>query len=171
MTPAPGSRVRGTRYTVRQQLFTIHQNFEVSDAAGAKIMSAHGNGLRVMDNIELHDAAGKPVLEVKERPGVRPHVNVESNGKKILSIGERRVGLKDRFVIDTPLPAKFEIVGNVWSTRYTIIINGDAAAQVMMEPGLMKADTYDVVIGEGRAPRILFGLILAVDMLTHKGKR
>ena len=163
--------MRGTVYTVRQRLFTIHQNFEVFDATGAEIMSAHGNGLRVMDKIDLHDASGTPVLQIRERPGVRPHVDIESNGKKLLSIGERRVGLKDRFVIDTPMPAKFDVVGNVWSTRYTITINGDPAAQVMTEPGLVKADTYDVVIAEGKAPRILFGLVLAIDVLTHKGKR
>ncbi|VAV90314.1 hypothetical protein MNBD_ACTINO01-1703 [hydrothermal vent metagenome] len=99
------------------------------------------------------------------------HVDVESNGKTLLGIDERRVGLKDRFVIDTPLPAKFDVVGNVWSTRYTITINGDPAAQVMMEPGLVKADTYDVLIAEGKGPRIIFGLIIAIDILTHKGKR
>ena len=161
----------GTRYVVRQQLYTVHQNFEVLDPTGTKIMSAHGNGLRVMDNIELRDAKGNPVLEVRERPGVRPHVDVVSNGKKILSVGERRVGLRDHFVIDTPLPATFDIVGNAWSTSYSITINGEPAAQIMMEPGLAKADTYHVVIGKGRAPRILFGLILGVDILTHQGKR
>ena len=167
----PGSQLSGTRYVVRQQLYTVHQNFEVFDGSCAKIMSAHGNGLRVMDKIELRDASDKAVLEIRERPGVRPHVDVVSNGKKILSIGERRVGLRDHFVIDTPLPAKFEIEGNAWSTRYAITINGDVAAQIMMEPGLVKADTYNVVIGEGRVPRILFGMILATDILTHKGKR
>ncbi len=163
--------MRGTMYKVRQQLFTIHQNFEVFDATGTKTMSAHGNGLRVMDKIDLCDEQGTPVLEIRQRPGVRPHVDVKSNGKTLLSIGERRVGLKDRFVIETPLPAKFEIDGNVWSTRYTITINSELAAQVMMEPGLVKADTYDVLIAEGKAPRILFGLIIAIDILTHKGKR
>ncbi|MCL1599360.1 MAG: LURP-one-related family protein [Actinomycetia bacterium] len=166
-----GTGSPGTLYTVRQQLFTIHQDFEVHDASGARIMSAHGNGLRVMDKIDLCDAQGTPVLQIRERPGVRPHVDVESNGKKLISIGERRVGLKDRFVIETPMPAKFDIVGNVWSTRYTITINGETAAQVMMEPGLVKADTYDVLVAEGKAPRILFGIIIAVDILTHKGKR
>lgn len=163
--------LRGTRFTVRQQLYTIHQNFEVFDAGGTNIMTAHGNGLRVMDKIELRDADGKAVLELRQRAGRRPHVDVVSNGKKLLSIGERRVGLRDHFVIDTALPAKFEITGNAWSTNYQIAINGDAAAHVWMEPGLVKADTYHVVIGEGRAPRILFGLILATDILTHKGKR
>jgi len=37
--------------------------------------------------------------------------------------------------------------------------------------GRFNADTYDVMIGEERRPRILFDLILAVDILTHKGKR
>jgi len=165
------SQLSGSRYSVRQQLYTIHQNFEVFDAGGTKIMSAHGNGLRVMDKIELRDAAGEAVLELRERPGRRPHVDVVSNGKKLLSIGERRVGLRDHFVIDTPLPARFEISGNAWSTNYQVAINGDVAAHVWMEPGLVKADTYHVIIGEGRAPRILFGLILATDILTHKGKR
>jgi hypothetical protein len=34
------------------------------------------------------------------------------------------------------MPANFEIVGNAWSTRYSITINGSTAAQVMLEPGL-----------------------------------
>lgn len=165
------SRLNGTRYVVRQQLYTVHQNFEVLDSTGANVMSAHGNGLRVMDNIEVRDALGNAVLELKERPGARPHVDIVSNGKKIVSVNQRRVGIRDRFVIDTPLPAKFDIVGNAWSTNYTITINGQPAAQVMMEPGLTKADTYHVVIGKGRGPRILFGLILAIDILAHKGKR
>ena len=119
-------------------------------------MSAHGNGSRVMDKIELHDATGNPVLEVREQPGVRPYVDVVSNGKRVPNIGKRRVGLRDHFVIDTPLPSKFDIVGNAWRTSYSITINGDPAAQIMMEPGLAKADAYHVVIGKGRAPRILF---------------
>jgi len=165
------AQLSGSRYVVRQQLYTVHQNFEVHDASGSTIFSAHGNALRVMDKLDLKDASGDPVLEIRQRPGARPKVEVVSNGKKILSIGERRVGLRDHFVIDTPLPAKFDIVGNAWSTRYTITINGDPAAQVMMEAGLAKADTYHVVVGKGRGPRILFGLILAIDILTHKGKR
>jgi len=165
------SQLSGTSYTVRQQLYTIHQNFEVFDAGGTRIMSAHGNGLRVMDKIELRDESGDVLLELRERPGKRPHVDVVSKGKKLLSIGERRVGIRDHFVIDTPLPATFDITGNAWSTNYQIAINGDVAAQVWMEPGLVKADTYHVTIGDGRAPRILFGLILATDVLAHKGKR
>lgn len=164
-------QLRGERFVVRQQLFTVRKNFDVTDARGALAMSAKGSGLRVMDKIELLDQTGKPVLEVKQRPGARPHVDVLSNGKKLVSIGERRVGVKDRFVIDTPLPTKFDVVGNVWSTRYTITIDGKPAAQVMMEPGLVKADTYDVIIAEGIQPRIPFGLILAIDILTHQGKR
>ena len=162
----------GSRYKVRQQLYTIHENFTVFDTAGTVVMSAHGSGLRVMDKIELRDAADKPVLEVRQRPGARPKVQVRSpKGKTLLTIGERRVGLRDHFVIDTPMPAAFDIVGNAWSTNYTITIEGEPVAQVMMEPGLVKADTYDVVIGEGRKPRILIGLILAIDILTHQGKR
>jgi hypothetical protein len=52
-------------------------------------MSAHGNGLRVTDKIELADAAGKPVLELREHPGKRPKVIVMSKGRKLLSVGER----------------------------------------------------------------------------------
>lgn len=170
MSP-PSQQLRGTRYVVRQQLYTIHKNFEVCDETGTQVMSAQGSGLRIMDKIELLDAAGNTVLEINQRPGARPHVEVASHGKTLLSIGERRVGVKDRFVIDTPLPATFDIVGNVWSTRYAITINGETAAQVMMEPGLVKADTYDVIVAEGKKPRILFGLILAIDILTHQGKR
>lgn len=171
MNQSSHAQLSGTRYVVRQQLYTVHQNFEVLDSAGSKIMSAHGNALRVMDKIELRDASDKAVLEIRQRPGARPKVEILSKGKKLLSVGERRVGLRDHFVIDTPLPAKFDIVGNAWSTSYTITINGDSAAQVMMEPGLAKADTYHVVVGHGRGPRILFGLILGIDILTHKGKR
>lgn len=166
-----GTQLTGAQYVVRQQLYTVHQNFEVFDASGTKIMSAHGNGLRVMDKIEMKDASGKVLLELRERPGKRPKVNVMSKGKKLLSVGERRVGIRDHFVIDTPLPAKFEIVGNAWSTAYTITIDGDPAAQIMMEPGLAKADSYRVIVASGKAPRILFGVVLAVDILAHKGKR
>jgi uncharacterized protein YxjI len=113
-----GTQLSGARYVVRQQLYTVHQNFEVFDASGTKIMSAHGNGLRVMDRIEMKDASGKVLLELRERAGKRPKVNVMSKGKKLLSVGERRVGIRDHFVIDTPLPAKFEIVGNAWKGRF-----------------------------------------------------
>jgi uncharacterized protein YxjI len=163
--------MNGTRYVVRQQLYTVHQNFEVFDDSGDKIMSAHGNGLRLMDKLELTDASGKAVLELRERRGKRPHVDVVSKGKKLLSLGERRVGIRDHFVIDTPLPAKFEIVGNAWSTAYSITIDGETAAEIRMEPGLAKADSYRVIVAPGKAPRILFGIILAVDILAHKGKR
>ena len=171
MSGSTGSQLSGARYVVRQQLYTVHQNFEVFDASGTKIMTAHGNGLRVMDKIELKDASGKPVLELRERPGKRPRVKVMSKGKKLLTVSERRVGIRDHFVIDTPLPAQFEIVGNAWSTAYSITIDGEPAAQIMMEPGLTKADSYRVVVASGKAPRILFGVILAVDILAHKGKR
>jgi uncharacterized protein YxjI len=110
------------------------------------------------------------VLELRERPGKRPKVIVMSEGKKLPSVGERGVGLRDHFVIDTPLRAKFEIVGNAWSTAYSIMIDGVQAAQVMMEPGLAKADSCRVIIAKGKAPRILFGIILTVDILTHEGK-
>jgi hypothetical protein len=62
---------------------------EVCNASGGKVMSARGNGLRVTDKIELADAAGKPVLELREHPGKRPKVIVMSKGRKLLSVGER----------------------------------------------------------------------------------
>lgn len=171
MSQAGQRRLSGTGYVVRQQLYTIHENFEVFDAGGSLVMSAHGNGLRVMEKIDLHEAATGGVLELRQRAGVRSKVEVKARGKKLFTIGERRVGIRDHFVIDTPLPAKFEIVGNPWSTSYVITIDGEPAAQVMMEPGLVKADTYNVIIGEGRKPGILIGLVLAVDILAHQGKR
>ena len=101
----------------------------------------------------------------------RPNVIVTRNGKKLLSVGERGVGLRYLFVVDTLLGAKFEIVGNAWRTAYSIMIDGIQAAQVMMEPGLANADSYRAIIANGKAPRILFGIILAVDVLAHKGMR
>lgn len=95
-------------------------------------MSAHGNGLRVVDKLELRDASGKSVLEVNQRPGVRPKVDVASHGRPCSASGNVASGS----VIEAPMPANFEIVGNAWSTRYSITINGSTAAQVMLEPGL-----------------------------------
>ena len=88
MAGRSGSKLSGATYVLRRQLYTVHQNFEACDASGGKVMSAHGNGLRVMDKIELADATGEPVLELRERPGEHPKVIVMSKGKKLLSVGE-----------------------------------------------------------------------------------
>jgi uncharacterized protein YxjI len=168
----PGGSVGfGTRYIVRQQLYTNHRDFTVFDAAGVTVLSAHGNGHGTMENIELRDGAGTAVLEVTPRPGAHPTVEVRSNRTTLLSVGERRVGLGDHFVIDTPLRATFDIVGDAWSTSYTITIDGGPVADVTIRPGLAQADTYSVIIAEGETTHILFGLTLAIDILTHHTKR
>ena len=101
-----------------------------------------------MDRIELAEAVGKPVVELKERPGKRPRVIVVRKGKKLLSVGEGGVGLRGQFGIDAPLREKFEIVGNALSTAYLIMIDGVQMDQVMMNPGLAKADSCRVIIAK-----------------------
>ena len=170
MSPIGQRRLAGTRYIFRQQLYTIFENFEVFDATGSTVISAHGNGRLGMEDIELLDGSGTPVLEVKHCPGVPSRVDVTKDGTRLLSIGERRIGLRDHCVIDTPMPATFDIVGDVQSTSYTITIDGQPVAEVVMKAGLAEDDTYSVTIVEGREFRILLALILAIDILTHQDK-
>lgn len=161
----------GTRYIVRQQLYTNHHDFTVFDATGTTVWSAHGNDHGTTESIELRDAAGTAVLEVTRSSGGPPTVEIRSNGGTVLSIEQSRVGLSDHFVIDTRLPATFDIVSNASGPSYTITIDNTPVADVLMKPGLAEADTYSVIIAEGDKPHILFGLILAIDILTHHTKR
>ena len=72
---------------------------------------------------------------------------------------------------DDDLAVYFNTTKLTKTTDYTVTINGQPAAQVYLEPGLAKSDTYNVIIGTGKQPRILIGIVIAVDMLAHQGKR
>ncbi len=60
----------GMRYLVRERLFSITDDFWVTDEQGSKVFLVDGKALRLRETFELKDASGDTLATIRKR---RPH--------------------------------------------------------------------------------------------------
>ena len=90
------------RYTMRQRLVSIGEDFEVADERGNPVFRVDGKVMRLRDTFVLEDLQGREVATIREKKlALRESMSILHAGTTIATVRKARFTLfRNKFTID-----------------------------------------------------------------------
>jgi uncharacterized protein YxjI len=118
----PEQRI-GTRFVMRQKMFSFGDDFTVTDEQGRKVFSVDGKMFRLRDTLLFKDAEGREIYKIQEKLlRVRDSMDVKRDGEVVAHVHQALyTPLRDRFQIDLAGGGKLLAKGNFLYHEYRIL--------------------------------------------------
>jgi uncharacterized protein YxjI len=117
------------RYQVREKIFSIGDDFWVTDEQGNEVFLVDGKALRLKETFELKDRSGAVVATVRKRLlALRDSMDIERDGTVIATVKKALISpLHHRSVVELPGGEELEAVGNILDKEFEIRSRGSPA--------------------------------------------
>jgi uncharacterized protein YxjI len=159
----------GSRYQLRQRLFSIGDDYWIDDEQGEHAFRVNGKALRVRQTFVLEDRQGNEVAKIQERKlSIRDKMAIERGGDSIATVHKALVGIRDRYSIDLANGGEMRAKGNFVDHEYEIERDGEAIARVSKRWFRIR-DTYGVEIQRGEDDALVLAIAVCVDTLSNPG--
>ena len=156
------------RYLVRQRVFSIGDDFWITDEQGNRVFLVDGKALRLRETFELKDANGSIVATVKKKLiSVRDSMEIEHEGAVVATVRKALISpLRHRSVIDLADGTQLEAVGNLADHEFDILAPGQPVAHVSRAWFRIR-DTYGVDIAPGQNDALVLAIAVCLDRIHH----
>lgn len=156
------------RYMVRQKLFSIGDDFWVTDEQGDQVFLVDGKALRLRETLELKDRSGAVVATVRKKLlAVRDTMQIERGGQVIATVRKAVFSpLRHRSTIDLADGSQLEAVGNLFDKEFEILAGGQPLARVSRAWFRLR-DTYGVEVAPGQDDALFLAIAVCLDRIHH----
>jgi uncharacterized protein YxjI len=109
------------RYTMRQQLVSIGEDFDIADEHGNPVYRVDGKALSLRETFVIEDLQGREVATIREKKlALRESMDVLRRDAKIATIRKARFApFRDSFSIDVEGGQEMVAQGVSWTTSTT----------------------------------------------------
>jgi len=153
------------RYIIREKMFRLGEDSEITDEAGRVVLRVDGKVLSLHHTLVIRDSAGNEVAQVRKRLiALRPTYEISRAGQEVAEVRKKLFSpFIDRFTIDVPGPDDLEMKGSFFEHEFTISRQGQVVATVSKQWISLTA-TYGVDIAPGEDDVLLLASVLALDL-------
>ncbi len=164
----PRVRRRHMRYLVRERVFSIGDDFWITDEQGNRVFLVDGKALRLRATFELKDADGSIVATVKKKLiALRDTMEIEHDGAVVATVRKAMISpLHHRSVIDLADGSQLEAVGNLVDKEFDILAAGQPIAHVSRAWFRLR-DTYGVDVAPGQNDALMLAIAVCLDRIHH----
>ena len=161
----------GMRYLVRERLFSITDDFWVTDEQGSKVFLVDGKALRLRETFELKDASGDTLAIIRKRfLTFTDAMEIEYDGA-VATVHKAVISpLHHRAVIDIPGRGRLEAVGNLIDKDFEIR-DGRQVIAWISRAWFRLRDTYGVDIAPGENDALIICIAICLDRIHHDEER
>ena len=162
----------GTRFMMRQRMFSIGQDFWIEDNRRRKVFKVDGKAIRVRGTLIFEDAHGRELYKIQERIArVRDTMNIENaaGGTAAKVHNALITPFRDRWQIDVPGGKDLTTQGNILQHEYRIE-RGRTRVATVSKRWFRIRDTYGVEIAPGEDAALLLAITVVIDMMAHSGR-
>ncbi len=116
------------RYTMRQRLVSIGEDFDIADEHGNPAYRVDGKALRLRETFVIEDLRGREVATIREKKlALRESMDILRGGNKIATIRKARFApFRGRFSIDVAGGQDMVAQGDILHHEYDIRRGDDA---------------------------------------------
>jgi uncharacterized protein YxjI len=159
----------GMRYLVREKVFSIGDDFWVTDEHGDKVFLVDGKALRLRETFELKDASGAVAATVRKKLlALRDTMEIERDGTVIATVKKALISpLHHRSVVDLAGGGELEAVGNILDKEFEIRSDGMVLARVSRSWFRLR-DTYGVDVAPGQDDALMLSIAVCLDRIHHE---
>jgi uncharacterized protein YxjI len=156
------------RYAIRERIFSIGDDFWVTDEQGGKAFLVDGKVLRIRQTLELKDTSGAKVAEVRKKLiAMRETMEIEQNGAPAATVHKAVFSpLHHKSVVDLAGGGQLEAVGNILDKEFEIRDGGQVLARVSRSWFRLR-DTYGVDVAPGADDVLMICVAVALDRIHH----
>jgi uncharacterized protein YxjI len=156
------------RYQVREKIFSIGDDFWITDADGNQVFLVDGKALSLRQTFELKDASGAVLAKVhKKLVAIRDTMEIEHDGQVVATVRKALISpLHHRSVIELADGSQLEAVGNILDKEFDIQAGGQPIAHISRSWFRIR-DTYGVDIAPGENEALLLTIAVCLDRIHH----
>ena len=157
----------GTRYTMREKMFAIGDDFWI-EKDGERAFKVNGKALRIRDTFVLESPSGEELLTIQEKKlSVRDKMEVERDGKTVATIKKALITpLRDRYSIEVEGAEDMEAKGNIVDHEFEIKRDGDKVAEVSKR-WFRARETYGIEVAPGQDDALILACTVCIDQMSH----
>lgn len=162
----------GNRYQMRQRMFSIGDDFFITNERNERVFKVDGKALRLRSTLLFEDARGGELYKIQEKVvRVRDSMTIERpDGSAAAKLHNALLTpLRDRWQIDVPGGADLTAKGNIVNHEYRIEQGGAPVATVSMRWFRVR-DTYGVEVAPGVDDALMLAITVVIDMMAHEGR-
>jgi uncharacterized protein YxjI len=158
----------GTKYRMREKMFSIGDDFWIENDDGEKVFKVDGKALRIRETFVLEDASGAELYTIQEKKlSIRDKMELERGGTTVATIKKALVSpLRDRFSIEVEHGDDLEAKGNIVDHEYKIERDGDMVAEVSKRWFRVR-DTYGIQIAPDEDDALILAANVCIDQMAR----
>jgi uncharacterized protein YxjI len=152
-------------YVIRERLFRLGEDSDITDEAGQPVLHVDGKVLSLHNRLVLRDPAGREVGQVHRKlAALRPTYEITIDGKNVAEVRKHLfTPFGERFTIDVPGVGDMEISGDLFSHEFTID-RDDQTVATISKRWLTVTASYAVEVSPGEDDVLILASILALDL-------
>jgi uncharacterized protein YxjI len=156
------------RYLIREKVFSIGDDFWVTDEQGNKVYLVDGKALRLRETFELKDGSGAVAATIRKKVfSVHDTMEIERDGTVIATVKKAIISpLHHRSVVELAGGGQLEAVGNILDKEFEIR-SGDMAVAHVSRSWFRMRDTYGVDVAPGQDDALLISVAVCLDRIHH----
>jgi uncharacterized protein YxjI len=160
------------RYLVRERIFSITDDFWVTDEQGNDVFLIDGKALRIRETFELKDASGQLLATIRKKLlAFTDTLEIERDGAVVATVHKAVISLlHHRAIIDIEGRGRLEAVGDIIGKDFEIREGGQVVAQVSRSWFRIR-DTYGVDIAPGENDALFVCIAICLDRIHHDEER
>jgi uncharacterized protein YxjI len=159
----------GTRYQMREKLFSIGDDFWIETEGGERAFKVNGKALRVRETFVLESPSGEELFKIQEKK-LRIHdtMKIERDGDTVATVKKALITpLRDRFAIELENDDELSAKGNIVDHEYEIERDGHKVAEISKRWFRIR-DTYGIEIAAGQNDALILAATVCIDEMARR---
>ena len=157
----------GTRYTMREKMFSIGDDFWIETEGGERAFRVNGKALRVRETLVVESPSGEELFTIQEKKlSVRDKMEVERGGRTVATVKKALIGLRDRYSIEVEGGGDLSAKGNIVDHEYEIERDGEKVAEVSKRWFRVR-ETYGIEVAPGENDALILAATVCIDEMSR----
>jgi uncharacterized protein YxjI len=158
----------GTKYRMREKLFSIGDDFWIENEAGDRAFKVDGKALRIRDTLVFQGPSGEDLFSVQKKMlHIRNTMEIERGGRTVATVKKALITpLRDRFLVEVEGGEDMEAKGNIVDHEYKIERGGHTVAEVSKRWFRVR-DTYGIEIEDGQEDALILAVTVCIDRMSR----
>lgn len=156
------------RYAVQEKLFSIGDDFWITDERGGKAFLVDGKVLRLRQTLDIQDPDGRVLVTVRKKlVAMHETMEIEQDGAMVATVRKALISpLHHRSVVDLADGSELEAVGSVLDKEFEIRAGTQVLARVSRAWFRIR-DTYGVDVAPSLDDVLFLAIAVALDRIHH----
>jgi uncharacterized protein YxjI len=156
------------RYAVQEKLFSIGDDFWITDERGGKAFLVDGKVLRLRQTLEIQDPDGRVLVSVRKKlVSMHETMEIEQDGAVVATVRKALISpLHHRSTVQLADGSQLEATGNILDKEFEITAGSQVLARISRAWFRIR-DTYGVDVAPGQDDVLFLAIAVALDRIHY----